>query len=94
MDDVLIKQTFEENFYLDNKTNIYSPCYERCGNCSKEVEEINHKCDIFAKDEEDNYIILFIIILVNVLLEEEKSNGIVLNRTDILMSLSKWLYIK
>ena len=72
MDDVLIKQTFEENFYLDNKTNIYSPCYDRCGNCSKEVEEINHKCDTFAKDEEGNYIILFIIILVNVL--QKKKN--------------------
>ena len=35
-----------------------------------EVEEINHKCDTFAKDEEGNYIILF--MLVNVL--QKKKN--------------------
>ena len=64
------KTDIEENFYLNNETYTYSPCYERYGKYSKEVEEINHKCDTFAKDEVGNYIILF--MLVNVL--QKKKN--------------------
>ena len=77
------KTDIDEDFYLDNNTNTYWPCYERCGSCSKEGDENNHNCDTCSKDDEGNYEYHFVYNHTGqCITEEEKPNGTVLNITD------------
>ena len=77
------KTEIEENFYLDNQTNTYWPCHERCKTCSKEGTDENNNCDTCAQDEDGNYEYHFVYNHEGqCITEEEKPNGTVLNRTD------------
>ena len=47
------------NTYLDNETNIYKKCYDRCSSCDKRGNESNNNCNECLKDENNSYIYHF-----------------------------------
>ena len=48
------------NTYLDEITNTYRLCNERCSTCDKGGNGFNHNCKDCAKDSSNNYIYHFI----------------------------------
>jgi hypothetical protein len=47
------------NTYLDDQSNTYKLCYERCSTCDKEGDNSNHNCNECLKNEKNNYIYHF-----------------------------------
>ena len=48
------------NTYLDNITNTYELCYERCSTCDIKGDSINNNCNECLKDENNSYIYHFV----------------------------------
>lgn len=48
------------NTYLDNQSNTYKLCYERCSTCDKGGDSSNNNCNECLKNEKNNYIYHFI----------------------------------